>query len=128
MASKLVLCVLHKQLTESKSMQALCQIYAAVSYICIGDSESSTQVKFLVIASMFLLYTIVIWFFIFSFFLSLYYFLSLNSWTEIWMQALDLIGPVYRMMDSFVGVREKTSCLFAYGLLLMKQQDLQEAR
>lgn len=27
-------------------MQALCQIYAAVSYICIGDSESSTQVKF----------------------------------------------------------------------------------
>lgn len=44
------------------------------------------------------------------------------------MQALDLIGPVYRMMDSFVGVREKTSALFAYGLLLMKQQDLQEAR
>ncbi|PRQ34878.1 putative tetratricopeptide-like helical domain, chromatid cohesion factor MAU2 [Rosa chinensis] len=73
------------KLTESKSMQALCQIYAAVSYICIGDSESSTQ-------------------------------------------ALDLIGPVYRMMDSFVGVREKTNCLFAYGLLLMKQQDLQEAR
>ncbi|XP_050371733.1 sister chromatid cohesion protein SCC4 isoform X4 [Argentina anserina] len=73
------------KLTESKSMQALCQIYAAVSYICIGDSESSTQ-------------------------------------------ALDLIGPVYSMMDSFVGVREKTNCLFAYGLLLMKQQDLQEAR
>ncbi|XP_009379056.2 sister chromatid cohesion protein SCC4 isoform X1 [Pyrus x bretschneideri] len=73
------------KLTESKSMQAICQIYAAVSYICIGDSESSTQ-------------------------------------------ALDLIGPVYRMMDSFVGVREKTSALFAYGLLLMKQQDLQEAR
>lgn len=44
------------------------------------------------------------------------------------MQALDLIGPVYRMMDSFVGVREKTTALFAYGLLLMKQQDLQEAR
>lgn len=45
-ASKLNLaCLLHMQLTESKSMQALCQIYAAVSYICIGDSESSTQVK-----------------------------------------------------------------------------------
>ncbi|PQQ05975.1 uncharacterized protein Pyn_15748 [Prunus yedoensis var. nudiflora] len=73
------------KLTESKSMQAIYQIYAAVSYICIGDSESSTQ-------------------------------------------ALDLIGPVYRMMDSFVGVREKTTALFAYGLLLMKQQDLQEAR
>lgn len=33
------------QLTESKSMQAMCQIYAAVSYICIGDAESSSQVK-----------------------------------------------------------------------------------
>ncbi|KAH1214532.1 Sister chromatid cohesion protein SCC4 [Glycine max] len=42
--------------------------------------------------------------------------------------ALDLIGPVYGVMDSFVGVREKTGVLFAYGLLLMKQQDLQEAR
>ncbi|XP_038903798.1 sister chromatid cohesion protein SCC4 [Benincasa hispida] len=73
------------KLTESKSIQAMCQVYAAVSYICIGDAESSTL-------------------------------------------ALDLIGPVYRMMDSFVGVREKTSVLFAYGLLLMKQHDLQEAR
>ncbi|KAK9998990.1 hypothetical protein SO802_018593 [Lithocarpus litseifolius] len=73
------------KLTESKSMQAMCQIYAAVSYICIGDAESSSQ-------------------------------------------ALDLIGPVYRMMESFVGVREKTGVLFAYGLLLMKQHDLQEAR
>ena len=44
------------------------------------------------------------------------------------MQALDLIGPVYQMMDSFVGVREKTSALFAYGFLLMRQQNLQEAR
>ncbi|XP_034687707.1 sister chromatid cohesion protein SCC4 isoform X4 [Vitis riparia] len=43
-------------------------------------------------------------------------------------KAFDLIGPVYRMMDSFVGVREKTSVLFAYGLLLMKQHNLQEAR
>lgn len=66
-------------------MQAMCQVYAAVSYICIGDAESSSQ-------------------------------------------AFDLIGPVYRMMDSFVGVREKTSVLFAYGLLLMKQHNLQEAR
>ncbi|XP_048324557.1 sister chromatid cohesion protein SCC4 isoform X2 [Ziziphus jujuba] len=74
-----------QELTENKSMQAICQVYAAVSYICIGDAESSSQ-------------------------------------------ALDLIGPVYRMMDSFVGVREKTGVLFAYGLLLMKQHDLQEAR
>ncbi|XP_042475190.1 sister chromatid cohesion protein SCC4 isoform X3 [Macadamia integrifolia] len=73
------------KLTESKSMQAMCQVYAAVSYICIGDAESSSQ-------------------------------------------ALDLIGPVYRIMDSFVGVREKTAVLFAYGLLLMKQHNLQEAR
>ncbi|XP_059429670.1 sister chromatid cohesion protein SCC4 [Corylus avellana] len=73
------------KLTESKSMQAMCQVYAAVSYICIGDAESYSQ-------------------------------------------ALDLIGPVYRMMDSFVGVREKTGVLFAYGLLLMKQHDLQESR
>lgn len=73
------------KLTESKSVQAVCQVYAAVSYICIGDAESSSQ-------------------------------------------ALDLIGPVYRVMDSFIGMREKTSVLFAYGLLLMKQQNLQEAR
>ncbi|KAF6163807.1 hypothetical protein GIB67_016147, partial [Kingdonia uniflora] len=73
------------KLTESKSMQAMCHIYAAVSYICIGDAESSSQ-------------------------------------------ALDLIEPVYEIMDSFVGVREKTSVLFAYGLLLMKQNNLQEAR
>ncbi|XP_022730009.1 sister chromatid cohesion protein SCC4 isoform X2 [Durio zibethinus] len=43
-------------------------------------------------------------------------------------KALDLIGPVYRMKDSFAGLREEASILFAYGLLLMKQQDLQEAR
>ncbi|GAV58591.1 TPR_2 domain-containing protein/Cohesin_load domain-containing protein [Cephalotus follicularis] len=73
------------KLTENKSMQAMCQVYAAVSYFCIGDAESSSQ-------------------------------------------ALDLIGPVYRMKDSFVGVREEASALFAYGLLLMRQQDLQEAR
>ncbi|GFY99477.1 tetratricopeptide repeat (TPR)-like superfamily protein [Actinidia rufa] len=73
------------KLTLSKSMQAMCQVYAAVSYICIGGPESSAQ-------------------------------------------ALDLIGPVYQMMDSFVGVREKTSALFAYGFLLMRQQNLQEAR
>jgi len=34
------------QLTESKTMQSMCQVYAAVSYICIGDAESSSQVKF----------------------------------------------------------------------------------
>ncbi|KAL8091792.1 hypothetical protein AgCh_034159 [Apium graveolens] len=73
------------KLTESKSLQAMCRVYAAVSYICIGDAESSSQ-------------------------------------------ALDLIGPVYSMIDSFVGVREKTFVLFAYGFLLMKQQNLQEVR
>lgn len=73
------------QLTESKSVQAMCQVYAAVSYICIGDAESISR-------------------------------------------ALDLIGPVYRVMDSFIGVREKTSVLFGYGLLLMKQNNLQDAR
>lgn len=73
------------KLTESKSVQAMCQVYAAVSYICIGDAESISR-------------------------------------------ALDLIGPVYRMMDSFIGVREKTSVLFGYGLLLMKQNNLQDAR
>ncbi|KAK6912324.1 Chromatid cohesion factor MAU2 [Dillenia turbinata] len=74
-----------KPLTESKSMEAMCKVYAAVSYICIGDAESSSQ-------------------------------------------ALEIIGPLYRVMDSYVGVREKTSVLFAYGLLLMKQHNLQEAR
>ncbi|KAL4190091.1 hypothetical protein AMTRI_Chr08g210330 [Amborella trichopoda] len=73
------------KLTESRSMQAMCQIYAAVSYICIGDAESSSK-------------------------------------------ALDLIGPIYRAMDSYIGVREKTCVLFTYGLLLMKQHNLQEAR
>ncbi|KAF9591894.1 hypothetical protein IFM89_009502 [Coptis chinensis] len=73
------------KLTGSKSLQAMCHVYAAVSYICIGDAESSSQ-------------------------------------------ALDLIGPVFSIVDSFVGVREKTAILFAYGLLLMKQHNLQEAR
>ncbi|XP_008777742.2 sister chromatid cohesion protein SCC4 isoform X1 [Phoenix dactylifera] len=73
------------KLTESKSMQSMCQVYAAVSYICIGDAESSSQ-------------------------------------------ALDLVGPVFRIMDSFVGVREKTCIVFVYGLLLMRQHNLQEAR
>lgn len=44
------------------------------------------------------------------------------------MQALDLIRPVYQAIDTFVGVREKTGVSFAYGLLLMRQQNLQEAR
>nr|GEV31372.1 sister chromatid cohesion protein SCC4-like [Tanacetum cinerariifolium] len=73
------------KLTESKSAQALCQVYAAVSYICIGDPESNAK-------------------------------------------ALELTGPVYRVIDSFVGVREKTSALLAYGFILMRQENLQEAR
>lgn len=73
------------KLTQSKSSQAMCQVYAAVSYICMGGPESSAQ-------------------------------------------AIELIGPVYSMMDSFVGVREKTGVLFAYGFLLMRQNNLQEAR
>ncbi|KAJ0007480.1 hypothetical protein Pint_30700 [Pistacia integerrima] len=73
------------KLTESKSMQAMCHAYAAVSYFCIGDAESSSQ-------------------------------------------AIDLIGPDYQMKDSFIGVREEASRHFAYGLLLMRQQNFQEAR
>lgn len=66
-------------------MQSMCQVYAAVSYICKGDAESSSE-------------------------------------------ALELIGPAYRTMDSFVGVREKTCIIFVYGLLLMRQHNPQEAR
>lgn len=73
------------KLTESKSLQATCQAFAAVSYLTIGDADSSSK-------------------------------------------ALDLIGPLYGMTNSLSGVREEASILFAYGLLLMKQQDLQEAR
>ncbi|KAJ4719268.1 MAU2 chromatid cohesion factor-like [Melia azedarach] len=73
------------KLTESKQMEAMCHAYAAVSYFCIGDAESSSQ-------------------------------------------AIDLIGPVYQMKDSFAGVREEASLHFAYGLLLMRQQNFQEAR
>ncbi|KAK1283245.1 hypothetical protein QJS10_CPB21g01774 [Acorus calamus] len=73
------------KLTESRSIQSMCHVYAAVSYICIGDAESSSK-------------------------------------------AMDLVGPVYKIMDSFVGVREKTCVIFAYGLLLTKQHNLQEAR
>ncbi|PHU07482.1 hypothetical protein BC332_23971 [Capsicum chinense] len=72
-------------LSENKSMQAMCCVYAAISYICMGDAESSAK-------------------------------------------ALDLIGPVLGVMDSFTGVREKTSVLLAHGFLLMRQQNLQEAR
>ncbi|KAL4587868.1 hypothetical protein LXL04_000743 [Taraxacum kok-saghyz] len=73
------------KLTESKSAQAICHIYASISYICIGDPDS-------------------------------------------YAQALELIGPVYKVIDSFVGVREKTTALFAWGFLLMRQDNLQEAR
>ncbi|CAH8385974.1 unnamed protein product [Eruca vesicaria subsp. sativa] len=78
-------CIEASKLTESKSMQATCQAFAAVSYLTIGDADSSSK-------------------------------------------ALDLIGPLYGMTNSLSGVREEASILFAYGLLLMKQQDLQEAR
>ncbi|KAL2632427.1 hypothetical protein R1flu_017113 [Riccia fluitans] len=70
------------KMTGSKGMQAMSQISAALSYICVGDLS----------------------------------------------QALDLIAPVYKDMDSYVGVREKTSVLFVSGLLQMKQNNLQEAR
>ncbi|BBN09929.1 MAternally affected uncoordination [Marchantia polymorpha subsp. ruderalis] len=70
------------KMTGSKGMQAMSQVNAALSYICVGDLS----------------------------------------------QALDLIAPVYKNMDSYVGVREKTSVLFASGLLQMKQNNLQEAR
>ncbi|KAI5077473.1 hypothetical protein GOP47_0007297 [Adiantum capillus-veneris] len=73
------------RLTESKGMQAMCEIYAAISYICIGDADSSSL-------------------------------------------ALDLIGPIYRGVDSYVGLREKTGVWFTAGLLQMKQHNLQEAR
>ncbi|CAM6075414.1 unnamed protein product [Sphagnum tenellum] len=73
------------KLTESEGLKAMCNMNAAVSFICIGDSDSSSQ-------------------------------------------ALDLIAPVYRMMDSYVGVREKTLVLFASGLHQTKQHNLQEAR
>nr|XP_009620826.1 sister chromatid cohesion protein SCC4 isoform X2 [Nicotiana tomentosiformis]XP_016443323.1 PREDICTED: uncharacterized protein LOC107768693 isoform X2 [Nicotiana tabacum] len=73
------------RLSENKSMQAMCCVYAAISYICMGDAESSAK-------------------------------------------ALDMIGPVLGVMDSFTGVREKTSVLLAHGFLLMRQQNLQEAR
>ncbi|GJN11912.1 hypothetical protein PR202_ga30148 [Eleusine coracana subsp. coracana] len=74
-----------QELTDSKSIQSMCQVYAAVSFLCKGDAESSSQ-------------------------------------------ALELVGPAYRTMDTFVGVREKTCIVFVYGLLLMRQHNPQEAR
>ncbi|CAI0560540.1 unnamed protein product [Linum tenue] len=73
------------KMTESKSVQAMCHIYAAISHFCCGDAESLAQ-------------------------------------------ALDLIGPVYRMKDSYVGVREEANVHFVYGLLLVRQNDYEEAR
>ncbi|XP_023521879.1 sister chromatid cohesion protein SCC4-like [Cucurbita pepo subsp. pepo] len=60
------------KLSESKSIQAMCRVYAAVSYICIGDAESSTQVTpFLITAFIYeMKYTCVyvcLFFFFFSF-------------------------------------------------------------
>jgi hypothetical protein len=34
------------QLTESEGLKAMCNMNAAVSFICIGDSDSSSQVVF----------------------------------------------------------------------------------
>ncbi|KEH26290.1 TPR protein [Medicago truncatula] len=73
------------ELTDSKSMQAMCKVYEAISYICIGDAESTSK-------------------------------------------ADHLIRPFYEVVDSTVGAREKTGVLFTYGLLLIKQRDLPEAR
>lgn len=71
--------------TDSESMRAMCQVNAAISYICLDDPDSSSH-------------------------------------------ALDLVAPVYRNMDSYLGVREKTLVLFASGILQKKQHNLQEAR
>ncbi|RAL42289.1 hypothetical protein DM860_012072 [Cuscuta australis] len=73
------------KLTESTNMQAMCHIYAAISFICIDNAESFSK-------------------------------------------ALELIGPVMGIIDSFVGVREKSSVFLAHGFLLMRQQSAQEAR
>lgn len=97
-------------------MQAMCHIYAAISYICIGNAESSSKVN--------------------SFTYYLYARIYINSdfkkcfpkHNYFCKQALDLIGPILSIIDSFVGVREKTSVLLAHGFLLMRQQNLQEAR
>lgn len=73
------------KLTDNQGLRAMCQVNAAISYICLDDQDSSSH-------------------------------------------ALDLIAPVYRNMDSYLGVREKTLVLFASGVLQKKQQNLQEAR
>lgn len=48
------------QLTDNKSMQSMCQMYAAVSYICLGDPESTSQVLSL---SLYLPAPPILWFF-----------------------------------------------------------------
>ncbi|CAH9114317.1 unnamed protein product [Cuscuta epithymum] len=73
------------KLTENNSMQAMCHIFAAISFICIDNTKSSSQ-------------------------------------------ALELLGPIMGTIDSFVGVREKTSLFFAHGFLLMRQKSAQVAR
>lgn len=100
-------------MTENKSTLAMYHIYAAVSFICIGDGESSAKVKQSLLFSKFLPNDVSC---------------PLYSYDNNIMQALDLIRPVYQAIDTFVGVREKTGVSFAYGLLLMRQQNLQEAR
>ncbi len=114
------------QLTESEGLKAMCNMNAAVSFICIGDSDSSSQVVFSSYASSLssLLYTVQ------QVCFALEGFNNASAYHQVLMelQALDLIAPVYRMMDSYVGVREKTLVLFASGLHQTKQHNLQEAR
>ncbi|KAG0591394.1 hypothetical protein M758_1G168900 [Ceratodon purpureus] len=73
------------KVTKSDGLRAMCQVNAAVSYICLDDPDSSSI-------------------------------------------ALDLVAPVYRNIDRYLGVREQTLVLFATGILQKKQHNLQEAR
>jgi MAternally-affected-uncoordination protein len=114
------------KLTESEGLKAMCNMNAAVSFICIGDSDSSSQVVFSSYASSLssLLYSVQ------QVCFALEGFNNASAYHQdlVGLQALDLIAPVYRMMDSYVGVREKTLVLFASGLHQTKQHNLQEAR
>lgn len=77
--------MLASKATDDEGLRAMCELYGAVSYICLDDPDSSSL-------------------------------------------ALDIVAPVYRKMDSYLGVREKTLVLFASGILQKKQHNLQEAR
>lgn len=73
------------KMADCEGLRAMCQVNAAVSYICLDDPDSSSH-------------------------------------------ALDLVAPVYRNMDTYLGAREKTLVLFASGILQRKQHNPQEAR